>query len=74
MGKEREAKRGKTGNIERKSSSARQDIQMRFTLINPQKEMPLESHAVGKVRFLPKSIRPTPEPSQGMQILENSGL
>ena len=74
VGKEREAKRGKTGNIELKSSSARQDIQMRFSLINPQKEMPLESHAAGKVRILPKSIRPNPEPSQGMQILANSGL
>ena len=71
--KQREAKRGKAG-IERKSSSTRQDIQMRFSLINPQKEMPLESQAGGKVRILPKSIRPPPEPSQGMQILANSGL
>lgn len=71
--KEREAKRGKVG-IERKTSSAIQDIQMRFSLINPQKEMPPESHTAGKVRILPKSIRPPPEPSQGMQILANSGL
>ena len=70
--RDREAKRGKAS--ERKSSSvdARQDIQMRFPLINPQ--MPLESH--GQVRILPKSIRPRPpsEPSQGVQILANSGL
>jgi len=66
--KDREAKRGKAS--ERKSSSAgtRQDIQMRFSLINPQ--MPLASH--GKVIILPKSIRPpTSEPSQG--VLANSG-
>ena len=36
--------------------------------------MALESHAGGKVRILQKSIRPPPEPSQGMQILANSGL
>ena len=71
--KQREAKRGKA-RIESKSNSARQNIQMRFSLINPQKETPLESHAGGKVRILPKSIRPPPEPSQGMQILANSGL
>ena len=63
----REAKRGKA-RIESKPNSARQDIQMRFSLINSQKEIPLESHAGGKVRILPNSIRPTPEPSQGMQI------
>lgn len=74
IAKEREAKRGKAENIERKSSSARQDIQMRFSAIIPQEEMPVESHAAGKVRILPKSIRPPPEPSQGMQILANSGL
>ena len=74
VAKEREAKRGKAENIEHKSSSARQDIQIRFSLISPQEEMPLESHAAGKVRILPKSIRPLPEPSQGMQILANSGL
>jgi len=69
--KDREVKQGKAS--ERKSSSAgtRQDIQMRFSFINPQ--MPLESH--GKVRILPKSIRPpTSEPSEGVQILANSGL
>ena len=80
--KEREAKRGKhEGGIERKST-ARQEIQ--FSLICPKpsvsdvapKEMPLESHAASKVRILPKSILPLPaaEPSQGMQILANSGL
>lgn len=74
VAKEREAKRGKAENIEGKSSSARQDIQMRFSLIIPQEEMPVESHAAGKVRILPNSIWPPPEPSQGMQILANSGL
>ena len=71
--KQREAKRGKA-RIEIKSNSARQDIQMRFSLINPRKEIPLESHAGGKLRILPNSIRPPPEPSQGIQILANSGL
>ena len=74
VAKECEAKRGKAENIERKSSSARQDIQMRFSLIILQEEMPVETHAAGKVRILPNSIRPPPEPSQGMQILANSGL
>lgn len=74
--KEREAKRG--AGIERKCTG-RQDLQMRFSLINPsvsnvaQKEMALESHTASKVRILPKSIR-SPEPSQGIQILANSGL
>ena len=58
----REAKRGKA-RIESKSNSAIHDIQMRFSLINPQKEIPFESHAGGKVRILPKSTRPSPEPS-----------
>lgn len=81
--KDREAKRGKHEGIERKST-ARQEIQMKFSLIYPkpsvsdvaQKEMPLESHVASKVRILPKSIQPLPaaEPSQGMQILANSGL
>ena len=71
--KDREAKRGKVG-FERKSSSARQRIQMRFSSINPKKEMPLESHAAGKVRILPKTFRKPPEPCQGMKILANSGL
>ena len=74
VAEERAAKRDKPENIERKSSSARQDIQMRFSLIILQEEMPVESHAAGKVRILPNSIRPPPEPSQGMQILANSGL
>ena len=73
MEKQREAKRGKA-RIESKSNSAIQDIQMRFSLFNPQKEIPLKSHAGGKVRILPNSVRPPPEPSQGMQILANSGL
>lgn len=72
--KEREAKRG--AGIERKCTG-RQDLQMRFSLINPsnvaQKEMAQESHTASKVRILPKSIR-SPEPSQGIQILANSGL
>ena len=71
--KQPEAKRGKAP-VESKSNTARQDIQMRFSLINPQKEMPLESHAGGKVGILPKSIHPPPEPSKGMQILANSGI
>ena len=71
--KQRKARRGKA-RIESKSNSARQDIQMRFSLINPQKEIALESHAGGKDRILPNSIRSPPEPSQGMQILANSGL
>lgn len=72
--KEREAKRG--AGIEGKCTG-RQDLQMRFSVINPsnvaQKEMAQESHTASKVRILPKSIR-SPEPSQGIQILANSGL
>ena len=77
---DREAKPGKhhKGGIERKST-ARQEIQMKFSLIYPkpslsdvaQKEMPLESHAARKVTNSDKSIRPlsAAEPSQEMQII-----
>lgn len=76
--KEREAKRSKQCDPK---PASRQALHTKFALIHPKKSVEdVESKELlpesNKVRILPKSVQPIPaaEPSQGMQILANSGL
>lgn len=79
---ERQRKRGKHDDMD-PEPSARQCLQMQFSLIHPKaapdlQEQPLENSnsAAGKIRTLPKSIQPPPaaETCKGMLILAKSGL